>query len=286
MQPDGSGQRGCRPGARQIEWDTAAELRARPNRALASGAAEAEYLGMLRPGALLAVLALVSCSGGGARPVDCACTAAIGATECRSDADCVAIAAGPIAVLSSPQISPYHVVGSACTEAGVWGGMDWIQGPACQCQLQGGGTLLIGPTGVACSLASRGGGCLWDTTQWPACDPASKISCVGTCYDAEGRLAIDAARVFESEVRLARCGQVYCDIVVRVEDRCYVRSPSESPAYDCALSDDQIIAAERARIGTLSTGAGGTSGSIGTTSVSGTGGTSGSGGGSGGSCRC
>src|SRR4029434_10880267 len=128
MQPDGSRPRkGCPGGRRQ--WDTAAELARKPNRALASGAAEAEYLRMLRRGAMLPVLALISCSWGGARPPDCACTGAIGATECRSDADCVAIAEGSIAVLSSPQISPYHVVGSACTEAGVWDGSEWIEGP-------------------------------------------------------------------------------------------------------------------------------------------------------------
>ena len=87
----------------------------------------------------------------------------------------------------------------------------------------------------------------------------------------EARLSADAARVFDTQVRHASCGGVYCDIVVRVEDRCYVRSPSTSPAYDCALSDDQILAAERARLGgSVSTGAAGSSGA----------------GGASGGCRC
>jgi len=47
---------------------------------------------------------------------------------------------------------------------------------------------------------------------------------------------------------------VYCDIVIRIDDRCYVRGPTVSPAYDCALSDDQILAAERARVAAMGGG--------------------------------
>lgn len=249
-----------------------------------------------RSAAVPAVLMLLSCGKVSPRDGNCACTTAIGASECGTDATCVSIAENTVNGLMSPQVSPYHVVDSACTEGGVIAEVT-VRGPACHCQVQGGGMLLIGPTGLPCSLTSRGGGCLWDTTAWSACDPTVADSCAATCADAEARLAADAARVFDTEVRLARCGGVYCDIVIRVDDRCYVRGPNMSPAYDCALSDDQILAAERARLSGTSTGGTSGSGVTGGTTGASSGGASGAGGvdGAGGSsgaagtsssCRC
>jgi len=202
-------------------------------------------------------LMVLSCGEDGSGKPDCACTSAIGASECGTDADCVAIADSLVQPLMSPQVSPYHVIDSACGQASVILGTSQgpsYQGPACHCPLEGGGTLMIGPSGLPCSLPSRGGDCLWDTTAWPACDPMVADSCVATCADAEARLAADEAHVFETDVRFARCGAVYCDIVIRIDDRCYVRGPTVSPAYDCALSDDQILAAERARVAAMGGG--------------------------------
>jgi len=245
---------------------------------------------MLRRVAVLPVFLLLSCSGG-SLDTPCTCTQPIGASECGTDSMCAEIADNTARGLMTAEVPAYHVVSSACGQVGVIAEVT-VQGPACQCRTQGGGTLIIGPTGLPCSLSSRGGGCLWDTTAWPACDPAVADSCDATCAEAEARLAADAAHIFDTQVRLAVCDGVSCNIVIRVDDACYVRSPTSRHAYDCALSDEQILAAERARLGG-GTSAGGSSGGGGTSAggTSGGGGAAGGGAGSAagsgpGSCRC
>jgi hypothetical protein len=49
---------------------------------------------------------------------------------------------------------------------------------------------------------------------------------------------IDAECLATAEARVA----VYCEIVLRVEDRCYA-GVALGTTYDCALTDEQILAA-------------------------------------------
>jgi hypothetical protein len=165
-----------------------------------------------------------------------------GARECMIDAECLATAEARVAGLMTPATYQAQATVASCQQASIFDGSAWIQGPACQCQNQGGGVRLIGPSGLPCSLGGRAGACLWDTTTFPACDQQPASFCADVCADVEARLAADFARGVDASVRLARCGAVYCEIVLRVEDRCYA-GVALGTAYDCALTDEQILAA-------------------------------------------
>jgi hypothetical protein len=181
-----------------------------------------------------------------AAPRDNGQTGSIGQSECSTDADCAAEAEHLLEPLRTPQQNARVVTGGSCGETAIEIDGEWHQGAACDCSTVGGGSLPLGPAGVPCLILGRGGDCIWDTTDFPDCSQREASFCADACADLNERLEADAARVFDVAVRRARCDEPKCEIVLRVEDRCYVRTIDR--VYDCSLSDDEIL--EQASSGT------------------------------------
>jgi hypothetical protein len=95
--------------------------------------------------------------------------------------------------------------------------------------------------GNECLVRSRGRECLYAADEFPGCDPndAENAACTAICDELTGRVAEDAARVFDASVRSNRCRGGDCKLVVEIDGRCYAGTSKE--AQDCSLSDDEIL---------------------------------------------
>lgn len=119
----------------------------------------------------------------------------------------------------------------------------YYTGPACECVVVGsnGGTLYVGPVDVPCSNYGRAGDCLDPPGGFAGCEVGEHAFCADVCADLGARIAEDGQRVFEAEIRTARCDCGECRSVVRIDDRC-IADQDIYTAYDCSLSDDEILA--------------------------------------------
>jgi hypothetical protein len=103
---------------------------------------------------------------------------------------------------------------------------------------------------TGCALYSRSLACLEAAGDFAGCERAA-CSCVETCQDALDRMRDDDARSFAVEARHAVCEHETCRFVLRIDDRCYAGAWPEawSATYDCALSDQALLAADAAACG-------------------------------------
>jgi hypothetical protein len=172
-------------------------------------------------------------------PSDNGQTGSIGQSECSTDDDCATEAEHLLEPLRSPQENARGVTGGTCGPVAIEVEGEWHEGAACDCSVVGGGSLPLGPAGAPCVIQGRGGDCLWDTTDFPDCSQEAASFCDDACAELNDRLEADSARVFDVSVRRATCVEPKCEIVLRVEDRCYARTIDR--VYDCSLSDDEIL---------------------------------------------
>ena len=101
---------------------------------------------MLRRVAVLPVFLLLACSGG-SLDVPCTCSGDR-RLRVRHGQHAREFADNTARGLMTAQVPAYHVVSSACGQVGIIAEVT-VQGPACQCRTQGGGTLLIRPDRAA-----------------------------------------------------------------------------------------------------------------------------------------
>jgi hypothetical protein len=109
---------------------------------------------------------------------------------------------------------------------------------------------------VDCDRYGRSGNCILPADDFSGCDVATENVCDAPCTSAIAAIQADEDATFDAEVRTATCvadtdDVRVCDTVYRVEDRCYAgpllpHGPNQ--AYDCALTDQEIIRLEAARI--------------------------------------
>ncbi|MEO7036794.1 MAG: hypothetical protein ABI548_22785, partial [Polyangiaceae bacterium] len=141
-------------------------------------------------------------------------------------------------------------------------------GTVCHCEQAFGDSDVASPQSdlllgyrTGCDVAGRSGDCLYGCSEFPGCDPGDATSCQALCADLDARLDADAERTFDAALRSAVCttdGACGCRSVFRVEDHCYAGQAKLDTPYDCALTDEAILAQA------FSASGGGVAGSSGT----------------------
>lgn len=117
-------------------------------------------------------------------------------------------------------------------------------GPTCNCVEEDGRSIQLSAAySDPCLVFRRDRTCLYARDEFPGCDPGDATSCEAVCSDLQARMQADSMRTIDAEVRLASCHGYYCECLLRIEEGCYV--DNELRRYDCALSDDEILAMSR-----------------------------------------
>jgi hypothetical protein len=129
----------------------------------------------------------------------------------------------------------------------------------CQCQTANQSSVLVAKSGspeLPCVARGRGGTCLVLDSEITECSLDEPDSCQSTCQLLQRRLAEDAAKKFDAQVRFANCvtqdgwlaGNTMggdCRFVARINGQCYTNDAPgfflSSTPHDCALSDRQIV---------------------------------------------
>jgi hypothetical protein len=167
-------------------------------------------------------------------------TGSMGSIECTSDQNCADQAEGWLAPLRAPSPAPAALTAGACAPITVVTDRASFSGNACDCAIAGSdGHLRIGPAGAGCFATGRAHGCLWDDSEWDACDPTDPGACVAVCAELQARRTADAARSFDANLLAADCGSS-CRAAVEIDGRCFA-GPDWSRTYDCALGPDAIL---------------------------------------------
>lgn len=179
---------------------------------------------------------------------------------CSSDAQCDSAAAWYARALTEPAPVHFTFDSSECaTGSTSRGTRESISGSFCVCTGDA-GSMVIGPVGAGCFIASRSGPCLWDDSEFAGCDISLADSCVGVCDELQARLARDEAATVEATPLGGGCDRQagVCDAVVRVggcDDCCYdfraagalgVGTNGTAIAHDCSLGVAGVIAENRA----------------------------------------
>jgi len=175
-------------------------------------------------------------------------------SECSVDADCERMAQGVIETLLAPTGRSLRLDGASCEPNG-------SRTPgACMCSVaegtDGTWTFSLGQR-RDCDRYGRSGDCIAPAEDFSGCDVATASSCDAPCASALAIIEADEDAAFDAVIRTTTCVSDTSDLrtchtVQRVDDRCYagVLSPyGLNEAYDCALTDDEIIRLEAARIG-------------------------------------
>lgn len=158
-------------------------------------------------------------------------SASIGMAECIEDADCQSNLDAWVEGMEGPRVPRERtIVGTYCIPLTISGtGADSGSGPACDCELEGGGSLYVGPQGIECLARSRTGQCIWGGAAFPGCD-ASGSNCPDLCEQLLEKHREDDLRVFEAEALGAVCERFSCKSLARVEDQCFFNLRNVSPA--------------------------------------------------------
>ena len=165
----------------------------------------------------------------------------VGGFECSGAPECLERVQSWVLMFEQPETYWHTFDGGLCRHVGIIAGEASASGLACSCVVKGsGGALYAGPLGGGCSGYGRLK-CVYESSEFPGCDPADATSCNAICADFEARLAADAKLTYQTEVRSARCDDHHCRSVVRIGEQCYVEHKPHQP-YDCALSDEEILA--------------------------------------------
>lgn len=179
---------------------------------------------------------------------------------CSSDAQCDSAAAWYARAIAQPGPARVTFDGSECATGNTSRGTrDSIAGSFCVCTGDV-GSMVIGPVGAGCFIASRSGSCLWDDSEFAGCDFSLPDSCVGVCDELQARLGRDEAATVEATPLGGGCDPQagVCDVVLQVgscTDCCYhfraagavgVSSNGTAIAHDCSLGVAGVIAEDRA----------------------------------------
>jgi hypothetical protein len=172
--------------------------------------------------------------------------APVGPAECQADADCTA--GMPVAQWTEPLAASITLVSATCAQS------DPL--PACNCAAHvvpsdGSAydtTFTAGargfPEAQGCSEFGRAGSCLYCAAEFPGCHVESPdTGCASVCDDLVERVRQEWQRTYTVDVRVARCVSNRCERVVEIDGRCYVGEVlPDSAGYDCALSDEALLA--------------------------------------------
>jgi hypothetical protein len=182
--------------------------------------------------------------------IDNSQTGSPGSYECVADADCdFASSTGDGSAVS------VQLVGARCQFLdGVYD-----QHPYCECKLlrtprpgeeaipeqERVFTAWPGNRPGSCSEYTTTPGCLYCERDFPGCNIDDAASCDAVCADFAARQNRDFARSVVLSKRLARCSEAHtCERLYELDGACYVGAPGriEARAYDCSLSDAELLA--------------------------------------------
>lgn len=168
---------------------------------------------------------------------------------CTTDAECRASLEAAVGELRAPrETAPRILVAASCEREDPNAGCPGGRPRSCTCAFlaQGGEAEPLGlglaTGGSGCDYRGRAHECLIHADDFAGCTPGDDCSCAPACEDALRRIEADHARTFDAEARHAECVEGSCRVIRRVEDRCFVGFGDVSDtAYDCALSDEEIL---------------------------------------------
>src|SRR5690348_5782134 len=143
-----------------------------------------------------------------------------GALECEVDEECRDSALAELEVFSEPRPTQYEISGSSCQASGVLLEDRQVSGPACTCNFAGGGSRMLGPSGIGCSVLGRSGECLWSDAEFSGCSITDPHACDAQCAELAERLTADSQRSFQTELVYAGCEQGKCRNVVSIDGQC------------------------------------------------------------------
>jgi hypothetical protein len=159
------------------------------------------------------------------------------ATPC-DEARCAEAARELLASLQEPGMRPGFQQGApACfTRPQGFGAVG--TGPLCLCLLGA-----AGPATVSCLVYGRGGECLLEGSELPACQPDDPDSCDAFCEDYDALVLDDLERTFDTELLHSACIEDSCHHVARIDDSCVADFVPRVPPreYDCALGGEAIL---------------------------------------------
>jgi hypothetical protein len=132
--------------------------------------------------------------------------------------------------------------------------------PMCQCTLRMARSQVDAATGTipgpyeivvypgnrsdGCSEYARTPACLYCEREFPGCSVDDATSCDAVCAEMTARYDAELQKTFTFHARVARCKEnTYCEWVTEIDGKCYAREPQtlEMPAFDCSLSDAEIL---------------------------------------------
>ena len=168
---------------------------------------------------------------------------------------CVDQATAEVASLAKPNVTDRHYIGSSCVARDTTDPQRccYSRPTVCLCYFAFGndtqrsydGAEILGNR-ETCDVFGRGTSCLFRSCEFKGCDPATPTSCDDVCADVASRIAADNAASFDVALRTAYCEKpsCLCRNTYRLAERCYASFGPTPTSYDCALSDQAIVAAD------------------------------------------
>jgi hypothetical protein len=166
--------------------------------------------------------------------------------ECLVTAVCLDGARVESSTLTLEQPQPPPLNRSECVGVNVFLSDKTVSGTACACESND-GKIVVGPKGAGCAAVGRLGECLSNNQDFSGCRVGAADSCASACQALQTARQENAAKVYDVEILYANCSAGLCDRVLRIDGKCYANgSHVRGQAYDCTLSPEAIVAAERA----------------------------------------
>lgn len=179
-------------------------------------------------------------------------TGSMGPSECIESSDCVEIAEASAARLSEPLVLDRELIAAECVARDENDSYNccYHEPAVCFCyygwngdQTRDRGNAMVLGNRADCDEYGRDRSCVSPASDFAGCDVEDESSCDTACDTLDARVTAHLAQSFDAEARTATCTESgACRIVLRIEDRCYASFSQLAKAYDCALSDEEILA--------------------------------------------
>lgn len=179
-------------------------------------------------------------------------TGSMGGRECLATSDCLEQAEMRVASLTEPLVLDRQLIGAECVARDENDSENccYYDPAVCLCyygwdgsQTRDRGNALILGNRQDCDEYGRDQSCISPAADFEGCDVDDASSCDAACDALDTKLAAHYAQTFDAEVRSAGCtDNGYCRIVLRIEEQCYASFSPTTKAYDCGLSDEEILA--------------------------------------------
>jgi len=179
-------------------------------------------------------------------------TGSMGARECAASSSCLEVAEARVDGLREPLVLNREIIGTECLarDENSSDNCCFHMPAVCLCyygwdgdQTRDRGNAMILGNRADCDEYGRDQSCLVPASDFAGCDVEDASSCDAPCAELDAKVVAHSAQTFDAEVRSATCtDRGECRVVHRIEDRCYASFGYAVTVYDCALSDQEILA--------------------------------------------